>query len=113
LDWLIQGATPEFARFSGDVFLLWGRDENFYEWASGDIIWLTINTHFRPTDKLRLTATYQHQQVDRPSDGSAVSVWRIPRAKLEYQISRPFFIRLIGEYNAYSQLALRDDSRTG
>ena len=113
LDWVIQGATPEFARFSGDVFLLWGRDENFYEWASGDIIWLTVNTHFRPTDKLRLTVSYQHQQVDRPSDGSAVSVWRIPRAKLEYQISRPFFVRLIGEYNAYSQLALRDDSRTG
>ena len=113
LDWLIQGATPEFARFSGDLFLLWGRDENFYEWASGDIIWLTINTHFRPTDKLRVTASYQHQQVDRPSDGSAVSVWRIPRARVEYQISRPFFVRLIGEYNAYSQLALRDDSRTG
>ena len=113
LDWVIQGATPEFSRFSGDLFLLWGRDENFYEWASGDLIWLTVNTNFRPTDQLRLTASYSHQQVDRPGDGSAVAVWRIPRAKLEYQISRPFFVRVIGEYNAYSQTALRDDSRTG
>jgi hypothetical protein len=112
LDWVLSGATPEFAKFSGDIFLLWGRDENFYEWASGDILWITLNTNFRPTDKLRLTASYLHQQVDRPSDGSAVSVWRIPRLKMEYQVSRPFFVRLIGEYNAYSQLALRDDSRT-
>ena len=35
------------------------------------------------------------------------------RAKLEYQISRPFAIRLVGEYVTNRQDSLRDDSRTG
>ena len=33
-----RSTTPEFSTFSGNVFVLWGHDENFYEWASGRII---------------------------------------------------------------------------
>jgi hypothetical protein len=47
-----------------------------------------------------------------PSDGSVVSVRHIPRAKLEYQVARPVFVRLVGQYIAASRDSLRDDSRT-
>jgi hypothetical protein len=41
-----------------------------------------------------------------------VNVAHLPRLKMEYQVSRPFFVRLVGEYNNERQDALRDDTRT-
>ena len=49
----------------------------------------------------------------RPGDGSTVGIRRIPRVKLEYQIARPVFVRVVGQYDDDRQDALRDDSRTG
>ena len=37
---------------------------------------------------------------------------RIPRLKVEYQVSRPVFVRLVGQYDSQWQDSLRDDSRT-
>ena len=48
----------------------------------------------------------------RRSDGSLVDVQHIPRLKLEYQLSRPVFVRLVGEYAHDRQDDLRDDTRT-
>jgi hypothetical protein len=42
-----------------------------------------------------------------------VNVQRSPRLKLEYQLSRPIFLRLVGEYTSERQDALIDDTRTG
>ena len=36
--------------------LLWGKDENFFEWSSADIIFLTSAPTWRPTDQLRVEA---------------------------------------------------------
>jgi hypothetical protein len=52
------------------------------------------------------------QSYERRSDGSKVGVRRIPRLTVEYQVSRPIFLRVIGEYDSRKQDALRDDSRT-
>jgi hypothetical protein len=41
-----------------------------------------------------------------------VSIWRSPRLKLEYQLSRPIFLRVVGEYTTERRDALRDDTRT-
>ena len=112
-DYYLRVATPQFKRFSGSVFAVWGRDENFFEWAPADILYLTLVGNWRPTDKLRLNAQYQHQQFDRRTDGTTVGVRKIPRLKMEYQIARPVFVRIIGEYDANMQDDLRDDSRTG
>src|SRR5690606_21306075 len=73
----------------------------------------TLTVNLRPTDKLRVDGTYQLQRYDRRTDGSTVFVRHIPRVKAEYQIARPLFVRLIGEYDLNRQDALRDDSRTG
>ena len=50
--------------------------------------------------------------MDRSSDGSEVLNSSIPRVKLEYQITRAIFVRLVGEYNTFRRDALRDDTRT-
>jgi hypothetical protein len=42
-----------------------------------------------------------------------VGVRRIPRLKAQYQLSRPVFLRVVGEYDARRHDSLRDDSRTG
>ena len=111
-DYVLALDTPEFRQFSGSLFMLWGHDENFFEWASGKILWVTLGLDWRPTDKLRLNANYQLNQVNRRTDGSLVNVSHIPRLKLEYQASRPIFVRLVGEFNSERQSALRDDTRT-
>jgi hypothetical protein len=54
----------------------------------------------------------QLQAYNRRSDGTRVADGRIPRLKVEYQLSRAILVRAIGEYNAQRQDALRDDSRT-
>ena len=113
LDWLVQVSTPQFKRFAGSVFYLWGHDENFFEWSSAAIRWLTLSADWRPTDKMRLNGTYSYTAFMRRTDGSLVGDSRIPRLKAEYQVARPLFVRLVGEYDAEYQDALRDDSRTG
>jgi hypothetical protein len=112
LDYVLSLASPEFARFSGNIFFLWGHDENFYEWATANISWLDVTLDWRPTDKLRVNGAYHLQYVGRRSDGSTVNIWRSPRLKIEYQLSRPIFLRLVGEYTTERRDALRDDTRT-
>ena len=113
LDYVLSLATPEFSQFSGNIFFLWGHDENFYEWASARITWLDLSLDWRPTHKLRVNGEYHLQYVGRRTDGSTVNVWRSPRLKVEYQLSRPIFLRLVGEYTTERRDALRDDTRTG
>jgi hypothetical protein len=113
LDYVLTLDTPEFSHFSGNIFFLWGRDENFYEWASANITWLDLTLDWRPTDKLRVNGLYRLQYVGRRTDGSTVNIWRSPRLKVEYQLSRPIFLRVVGEYTTEHRDALRDDTRTG
>ena len=112
-DYVLSVGTPQFKRFSADLFAVWGQDENFYEWSSADILNLTFNLSVRPIDKLRMDAGYQHIEYNRKSDGSTVGIRKIPRVKVEYQIARPMFFRMVGQYDAEEQAALYDDSRTG
>jgi Domain of unknown function (DUF5916) len=111
-DYVLQLETPEFAQFSGNVFVLWGHDENFLEWASAVLTLFNAGLDWRPTDQLRLNGTYQLQRVGRRSDGSTVNIQHIPRLKIEYQLSRPIFLRLVGEYTSERQDDLRDHTRT-
>ncbi|MFL5459350.1 MAG: DUF5916 domain-containing protein [Gemmatimonadales bacterium] len=112
LDYVLSLDSPEFSHFSGNIFFLWGHDENFYEWASANITWLDLVLDWRPTDQLRVNGEYHLQFVGRRTDGSTVSVWRSPRVKIEYQLSRPIFLRVVGEYTAERRDSLRDESRT-
>ncbi|CAA9312941.1 MAG: hypothetical protein AVDCRST_MAG11-1615 [uncultured Gemmatimonadaceae bacterium] len=113
LDYVFSLGTPQWKRLSASSLFVWGRDENFFEWASADILFAEVNADVRPTEKLRLNARYVHQSYDRRTDGSTVGIRRIPRLKAEYQLARPVFVRVVGQYDASRRDALRDDSRTG
>ncbi len=112
-EYIVQFGTPQWRHFSANGFFLQGHDENFPEWASGNLLLLSLGITYRPTDRLRTELSYFWQQVNRRTDGSLVNVGRIPRLKLEYQVSRPFFVRVVGQYVQDETDSLRDDSRTG
>ncbi len=113
LDYMVQLTTPQFMTFTANAFWLWGRDENFFEWAPADIAFANYGLDWRPTTQLRVNATYQLQQYRRRNDGgSIVGQRRIPRLKVEYQLTRSIFFRFVGEYDASRQDDLRDNSRT-
>jgi hypothetical protein len=112
-DYGVNLQTPRFQRVSASAFLLLGRDENFYEWATARIVIGTLDLEWRPSEQVRVNLRYDHQQYLRPSGGSTVAMRRVPRLKVEYQLSRSVFLRFVGQYDASQVDALRDDSRTG
>ena len=69
--------TPQFSKFSGSIFHLWGRDENFFEWSPADIVFSTYAVDWRPSSQLRINGQYQLQGYQRRSDGTTVAVRRI------------------------------------
>src|SRR5882762_7155099 len=112
-EYIVQIGTPQWKHFSGSGYFLQGHDENFFEWASGDLLLLSADLSYRPTERLRNSVSYFWQQVNRRTDGSLVNVGRVLRAKIEYQVSRPLFVRVVGQYIQDKTDSLRDDSRTG
>jgi hypothetical protein len=112
-DLQIRLSTPQFQKFSASLFTIVGRDENFFEWAPAWIALTTFNAGWRPTDRIRVDGSYVMQGYWREEDNSLVGMRQIPRIKLEYQVSRPIFLRVVGEYDAEKQDDLRDASRTG
>lgn len=112
-DVMLTVNTPQFSDFSANMFVAAGRDENFFEWAPAWIVLGNAGLTWRPSDRLRVNGTYVVQSYRRTSDGSTVGLRQIPRLKLEYQLSRPIFVRLVGEYDSERQDDLYDDSRTG
>src|SRR5438876_505732 len=111
-EYILQIGTPQWKHFSGSGYFLQGHDENFFEWASGDLRLLSVDLSYRPTERLRNSISYFWQQVNRRTDGSLVNVGLVLRAKVEYQLSRPLFVRVVGQYIQDQTDSLRDDSRT-
>ena len=105
--------TPQFEWFSLSGWAFWGHDFDFEEWSPATILFGGSELSIRPTNRLRLSATYELQQYYRHSDGRLVSSLQLPRLKLEYQLSRAIFLRLVGRYDALAINPLRDDTRTG
>lgn len=112
LDYQVTIDTPRLKGFSGNFFALWGKDENFYEWSSADILFLNAGGAWRPTERLRVDGNWQVQSYSRRTDGSTVGIHKLPRLKIEYQMTRAIFLRLVSQYDSAMQDDLRDDSRT-
>ncbi len=111
-DWVFSVGTPEFRRFSYSGFGIVGYDENFDEWSSSRILSLQNTLNLRPTEQLRLAATWNYDTFDRRSDGTRVLTRNTPRLRTEYQVTRQFFVRVIGERSVVRRDSLRDDTRT-
>jgi hypothetical protein len=112
IDWVANLTTPQWAKFDGNISLIFGPDDNFFEW-SPVFVWLpTINFNWRPTERIRVAGRYVLQQYTRGGDRTTVQNRQIPRLKVEYQLSRPIFLRWVGQYDTNHIDALRDDDNT-
>ena len=109
---MLRLGTPQWKQFSGSAEVLGGQDDNFDEWSSAWILYSTIEANWSPTEKIRVNGRFLEQRVYRKSDASLVRLRSIPRLKLEYQVARPLFVRVVGQYDGLKVDALRDDSRT-
>jgi uncharacterized protein YdbL (DUF1318 family) len=63
---------------------------------------------FIPTRALSLEGSIRHLRLNRSSDGSRYSTATIPRIRAQYQFTKAFYVRLIGEYAAQESGELRD-----
>jgi hypothetical protein len=55
-----------------------------------------------------VSATYVSSAFTRRSDGERSAFTRIPRLKVEYQVARPVFVRVVSQYTATRREPLRD-----
>ncbi|HEX9107462.1 MAG TPA: DUF5916 domain-containing protein, partial [Longimicrobiales bacterium] len=111
-DYVLTLTTPQWSKLDANLLYVGGQDENFYEWAQANIDVVSLTVHLRASDRARLEGTLQYDDYWRRSDGSLVARHLIPRLKLEYQLARSIFVRLVGEYEADRTDDLRDVTRT-
>lgn len=109
---MVRAKTPEIGGFAFDGFAAYGRDPNYLEWSKSEIVFARLGLTFRPTEKLRFETGVPILIHYRRTDGTRVDGAVIPRLKMEYQLSRAIFLRLVGEYRSLYQDDLRDDART-
>jgi hypothetical protein len=111
-DYVFSLTTPQWSKFSGNVLYVGGQDENYFEWAQANIDLLQLAFSVRPSNRARIDGTFDYQDYWRRTDNSLVARNMIPRVKVEYQLTRAVFVRLVGEYDQSEQDDLRDETRT-
>ena len=105
-------STPQFPRWAASVGTTVGTDVDFLETSKVRRIDYNASLDLRPSDRLRASLTYVSSQLTRRSDDQRTTFTRIPRLKIEYQLARPIFVRVVSQYTATHREALRDP-RTG
>jgi hypothetical protein len=87
-------ATPQFRRFAASAGAAFGNDVDFLEASHVRRADYNASLDLRPSERLRISGTYVSTSFTRRSDGVKTLSTRIPRAKVEYQLGRPIFVRL-------------------
>jgi len=100
--------TPTYRFFSGTAGITKSEVPIFREAAPGSSSRIDAALDLRPTTAVRSSLQYSRLTIARKSDGSRFSSETIPRVKVEYQVSPPIFLRVVGQYAARSRSALRD-----
>ena len=105
--------TPVFQRFDASVALNAGSDVDFLETSRARRLDFNASANWRPTDKLRVAASYASTRLARRLDDRITTRIRIPRLKIEYQLARPLFVRFVGQYTATTGDTLVRDPGSG
>ncbi len=108
----LQISTPQFSTFSAKVGANVGHDVDFLETSRVLRIDYDLSLDARPTRQLRIGATYRSSEFIRRSNDERTLSTRIPRLKVEYQLTPSIFVRLVAQYTADRREPLRDP-RTG
>ncbi len=85
-----------------------GNDVDFLETSRVRRLDYNASLNLRPTQQLRVAATYASSQFNRRSDGIRSASTRIPRVKMEYQMTRSIFVRVVTQYTATTRATLLD-----
>jgi hypothetical protein len=101
-------STPQYPRFAASVGASFGNDIDFFEASAVHRTDYSASLDLRPDDRLRVSATYVSSSFTRQSDGVRNFSTRIPRLKVEYQLARPLFVRVVSQYTANLQQPLVD-----
>ena len=104
----LRVTTPTFRFFSGTASITEGQVPIFREAAPGSSSRIDGALDLRPTTAIRSSLSFSRLTIARKSDGSRFSSETIPRIKVEYQVSPPIFLRLVGQYTARSRAPLQD-----
>ena len=105
-------ATPQFRKFAASIGTTVGNDVDFLETSRVRRLDYNASLDLRPSERLRVSATYVASSFTRRSDDVQTAITRIPRLKVEYQLARPIFVRVVSQYTAQRHAELRDP-RTG
>jgi hypothetical protein len=100
--------TPTYRVFSGTASITESQVPIFSEAAPANSSRIDAALNVRPTTAVRSSLQFSRLTIARKSDGSRFSAETIPRIKVEYQVSPPIFLRLVGQYAARSRSPLRD-----
>ena len=100
--------TPTYRHFGGTASITRGQVPIFREAAPGNSSRIDAALDVRPTTAIRSSLQFSRLTIARREDGSRFSSETIPRVKIEYQVSPPIFLRLVGQYAARSRSTLRD-----
>jgi hypothetical protein len=100
--------TPTYRHFSGTASITESQVPIFREAAPGNSSRIDAALDVRPTTAIRSSLSFSRLTIARKLDGSRFSSETIPRIKVEYQISPPIFLRLVGQYAARSRSPLED-----
>ena len=105
-------STPQFQKFAFSASTTIGNDVDFLETSRVRRVDFGAGLDLRPSDRLRVNATYASTSFARRVGGAQSAFSRIPRVKVEYQLARPLFVRVVSQYTATRREALLDP-RTG
>jgi hypothetical protein len=105
-------ATPQFRHAFASIGGAYGNDVDFLETSRVRRRDYNASLELRPNERLRVSATYVSTSFTRRSDDERTLTTRIPRLKMEYQIARPIFVRIVSQYESGTRAPLRDP-RTG
>ena len=101
-------STPQFRRFAASANVTTGNDVDFFEAAPVRRADFSASLDLRPDERVRMSATYISSSFTRRSDGTRTLSARIPRLKLEYQLTRSVFVRVVAQYEATDRMPLHD-----
>ncbi len=104
--------TPTFKALNASASVARSRGGIFAEAAPGYETRVSGSLTLRPTGALRMSASNTYSRITRDRNGSEFARTIIQRVKVEYQLTRSLFFRVVGEYVAGRRSAL-EDARTG
>lgn len=105
--WYFVGNTPQYQHLALSLSGYYGLDPYFPEAVAAQRFDLAASIAWTPSERLRIDGSYAYSEFQR-DDASHALIREIPRLKLEYQLARPLFLRLVGQYQAQTADALRD-----